>query len=260
MKRFVIALLFALTPLTCFAANEVVFNYGTTGSTLYFVDFNASGQAWDTTGTPAYEAFTTARGDYDIALTEVSGTGLYRGSLPASAGIHRYTIYLQAGGSPNATDDIAVAEGEMYFDLTEIGDEALAGAIENVDPISSGGPFLNEMPGEAFTSKLGTRRDGTYTVDRPCRVRAGETVVWAVDCAALLRGGRYLDTMNTPAEDSNADITVGTTAGTNYGVNRTLALVTVTAQSDATGTGSVVFDVTFGSSTVAITLPVKVLE
>jgi hypothetical protein len=133
MKRFVIALLFALTPLAAHAANEVVFNFNTTGSTLYFVDFNANGQAWDTTGTPAYETYTTARGDYDIALTEVSGTGLYRGSLPSSAGLHRYTIYLQAGGSPSATDDVAIAEGDVYFDLTDLGDAAIADALSGID-------------------------------------------------------------------------------------------------------------------------------
>lgn len=164
MKRLAILIALLLTsPL--YGANEVVFNYGTTGLTLYFVDFNASGQAWDTTGTPAYETYTTARGDYDIALTEVSGTGLYRGSLPAQSGQHYWSIYLQAGGSPSATDDVLIGAGSGYFSGSALGDTAIVAAVGS----AAGTISPNDVDDEykwRFTSKQKITADNII-VDTP---------------------------------------------------------------------------------------------
>jgi hypothetical protein len=81
--------------------------YLPTGSTLYAVLINSAGQIWNTSGTPAFEAYNGSNWtDYDIAMTE-AGAGLYFGDMPAVvAGNYNYVVYEQAGGSPAITDDI----------------------------------------------------------------------------------------------------------------------------------------------------------
>ncbi len=210
MKRLaiLIALLFA-SPL--YGANEVVFNYGTTGLTLYFVDFNASGQAWDTTGTPAYETFTTTRGDYDIALTEVTGTGLYTGSLPASTGQHYWSIYLQAGGSPSATDDVLIGAGAGYYNGSALGDTAIISAVGSAAGTISPKDVDDEYKWR-FTSKQKITADNiivdtpspsgtkTYSMEFVKAMNAGQTISSVV--SATVAGVDVSDT--EPEIDTSA--------------------------------------------------------
>lgn len=78
--------------------------------TLYAIVFNSVGQAWDTTGTPAFETYVPgSQGDYDIAVAELGGagnSGIYAGDFPSAIlpGLYRVVVYEQAGGSPAATD------------------------------------------------------------------------------------------------------------------------------------------------------------
>jgi hypothetical protein len=249
-------------------ANELTYtDEGLTGSTLYVVVWNASSQAWDG---DSFATYTTTRGDFDIAATEISGTGLWQATMPGSAGGRRWAWYLQAGGSPSHANDIQVGIGDGYWDGSNIGSTATVGEEqieEIVDGVvagvgsggGSGGPFLNDPPGRAFTSKLGTRADGTAKVDRPCRVEAGESVVWAVDCSLVLRPGRNLDSMTEPLMSGNAELTVGTTAGTNYGINDQIIILLVTASAEAEGEGTITFSITFGETSLNVTVPVKVI-
>ena len=87
-------------------ANEL-HAHATSGLTLYAVILNAVGQIWNTSGTPAFEAYNGANWtDYDIALTE-AGAGIYLASMPAvAAGAYSYAVYEQAGANPATTDTL----------------------------------------------------------------------------------------------------------------------------------------------------------
>ncbi len=92
-------------------ANEIQHTHGATGSTLYFVISDDTGDVWDTTGTPAFETRTVAKwanGDYKIAMTETPASSyFYLGTLPAAAAeTITVTVYNQAGGSPAVSDSI----------------------------------------------------------------------------------------------------------------------------------------------------------
>lgn len=77
-----------------------------TGSTLYAVLLNASGQPWNGAAfdsTPTAGEWTS----YDIAMTEDSTTGHYRGTMPVvAAGAYSYHVHLQVAGAPATTDPV----------------------------------------------------------------------------------------------------------------------------------------------------------
>jgi hypothetical protein len=129
MKRFlsILIVLCGLSP--AFAANEVQFDNGTTGTgqTLYYVLSNSSYQVWNTT-TGAWATYTETRSDFDNPMTEigsgVDATGRYAGSLPAVTGALTWTVYDQGGGSPVHDDavDVPIAAGGRGLDAQEIRD------------------------------------------------------------------------------------------------------------------------------------------
>lgn len=100
-------------------ANEIVRNYAT-GNILYscafqpdrnvFLTGGASDEVWGTGGRDA--------DDYDEAMAENAPDGHYVGTFtPTVEGTYQVTVYLQAGGSP-ADSDLAIGEGEIYWDGT----------------------------------------------------------------------------------------------------------------------------------------------
>ena len=78
--------------------------------------FTTSGSASEPWGTGSRDA-----DDYDVAMTEQGSSGHYTCQFDASgnivAGIYRVCIYYQAGANP-ANSDIAIAQGEIYWDGT----------------------------------------------------------------------------------------------------------------------------------------------
>lgn len=103
-------------------ANELQFIYETKDKTLYFALRNLSGQMWNTSGTPNWEARTVANWtDYDIALSETPASSfLYVGTIPAisgnmAAGWMWADIYEQAGASPAIADDTLVGQMLGYW-------------------------------------------------------------------------------------------------------------------------------------------------
>lgn len=91
-----------------------------TGKTLYAVLNDASGQYWDTTGTPAFETFVVADwANYDTAASETPASSYqYQVTVPATLTSNAYvyiTYYEQAGGSVAITDPV-VATGVYWWD------------------------------------------------------------------------------------------------------------------------------------------------
>jgi len=101
-------------------ANEITHN-ATTGLTLYFCAFQQDGDVFLTGGASDEVWGTGARtaDDYDEAMTEEASCGHYKGSVAAGvgAGVYQVVIYLQAGANP-ADSDVAIAQGEIYWDGT----------------------------------------------------------------------------------------------------------------------------------------------
>jgi hypothetical protein len=117
-------------------ANEISYEAGTTGLTLYAVARNAAGQAWNGS---AFATYTTTRGDFDLALTDSGSTGFYGPiNLPGSGTGRWWQIYLQAGGSPSHANDVRLATGYLELTTADIADAVaaqsdIAEAIETID-------------------------------------------------------------------------------------------------------------------------------
>lgn len=128
MNKYLATLLLTLCTAPAFAAGEIQLEDPLkTGETLYVVIKNASGNAL-TTGT-TFATYTSTRGDFDQALTEVSGTGLFTYTFPAvTAGNYKWTIYQDAddNGTPAFADDIALADGQGFWNGSAFGADVLA--------------------------------------------------------------------------------------------------------------------------------------
>jgi hypothetical protein len=96
-------------------ANEIAINRAS-GLALYAIIWRAADVYVYNTTTAAFEApgtWNDARvADCDIGLTEVAGTGWYRGNIPSGlpAGLYFIRVYEQAGASPSSAD---VSSGGM---------------------------------------------------------------------------------------------------------------------------------------------------
>lgn len=88
-------------------ANEIR-GVAPTGSTLYARIANSSGNYWNGS---AFEAYTAANyGNYDVAMAEQGGSGVYTATFPSgitSGGTYEYFVHLQAGASPAEGDLVA---------------------------------------------------------------------------------------------------------------------------------------------------------
>lgn len=131
-------------------ANEIFHNF-LTGSTLYFCAFQldgnvflsggASDEVWGTDGRDA--------DDYDETMTEDGTGGHYVGTFDTSiaAGVYRVTVFLQAGANP-ADSDLAIAQGEIYWDgSAELNSFTLNTQIED-DVIGADGDTLESISDE----------------------------------------------------------------------------------------------------------------
>lgn len=89
---------------------------GYTGSTLYAVLLDSSGQAYNGSTFEALTALNWAT--YDIALTEQASLGVFLGDMPAvAAGLYTVLIYDRAGGTPATTDE-HIGTGSMDWSGT----------------------------------------------------------------------------------------------------------------------------------------------
>lgn len=106
-----------------------------TGTTLYALVFNASGLVWNGTtfATPVAGSWAT----YAVALTEITGTGLFRGDFPAApAGTYFVSARRRVGGSPAASDPI-VALGRLDWSGSGLASAVAARlAADGLDPIT----------------------------------------------------------------------------------------------------------------------------
>lgn len=99
-------------------AGEVLIVIPSLPTTAYFVVCNAVGEFWNTSGTPAFEAYNAANWtSYDVALSQSGASQHYAGTFPSTipAGVYSLTAYVQAGGSPAVTDSLAGSDTAFYW-------------------------------------------------------------------------------------------------------------------------------------------------
>lgn len=127
-------------------ANELVINHPT-GSTLYALLFDATGQIWN--GSAFAAPGSAAWADYDIAMSEVAtATGVYRASMPAvTAGVYGWVVYKQKGASPAVTDGPPVGTGRIEWSGTA---EIMPASTTNIT-----GGTINSVTGNIEGKVLG---------------------------------------------------------------------------------------------------------
>lgn len=119
-------------------ANEIYIGGQATGSTNWVAVRvrESDGAFWNTSGTPAFEAYNAANiANYAIAMTEVGATGIYRADDPSATTAGRCYITQRAGGSLAVTDlpnaQFVQALGPVQADVYAIsGDATAADSLE----------------------------------------------------------------------------------------------------------------------------------
>lgn len=178
-------------------AKEIQFTVPATG-THYVVVRNAAGQ-WYNTATPGFEAFNGANWtSYDIAAAQVGTSKVYDADMPAvAAGLYEVFAFLQAGGSPAATDE-PVSAGEVEWTGSAVASvgrslpAAAAGEVAGL-PVVSGVPdaggnwtfnsTLNDASANARHLTGGSPAYGTGILGNALASSSGSTV------ANFLTGG-----------------------------------------------------------------------
>lgn len=136
------------------------------GSTLYALLYNDSGQVYDVPGAN-FEDFVAAQiGNYDIPLTEQGpGAGYFRADMPtALAGLYTFAVRLQAGGVPAITDLSIGASEAFYWD---------GAAIVSAGDLAQPGDAMALTAGERTTTAavfLTQLLEGVHTVGDGLRI------------------------------------------------------------------------------------------
>jgi hypothetical protein len=144
--------------------NQLKLSATTSGLTVYAVVFSASGQFWNTAGTPAFENETDVNWtSYAIALAEAGTTAVYMGNFPAAittAGEYFIQFRQQADVAPELTDSI-LGIGEILW----------TGSTEAI-PLSSGDAsginltFSGALPNVHATGSGGSSGTGSIAIDQ----------------------------------------------------------------------------------------------
>src|ERR1700722_8082350 len=125
-------------------ANQLKISTGTTGMTVYAVVFNATGQFWNTSGTPVFEAETDAHWtNYKIALNEAGTTAVYLGTFPSGitvAGVY-YAQFREQAAASAALSDAVLGNGEILWTGT-----AEAFPLATNDPSATNLTFSSGLP------------------------------------------------------------------------------------------------------------------
>ena len=153
MKKRILTLILMLAS-ACQAANEVQIAYAV-GNNLYFRVFNAAGQVWNTSGTPAFEAWADGNvTDYDVALTGTGGS-YYLGTFPDPAdGTYSVVAYLRAAGAPAVGDGVLSAGFMEWRSSAEVDWSAM------IDDLAAVLTDTAEIQGKLPTNKFMGSSDG----------------------------------------------------------------------------------------------------
>ena len=160
-------------------ANEIRLSY-LSGYTTYAIVRNGSGQVWNTSGTPAFEAWVDGNiADYDIALTDKSGD-MYLGDFPTStAGTYFIQYYIRAGAAPAITDSMIDTAPFVWDGTSEVTVGSFWGAGANTVTLTirdTDGGTLSGVEVWVYTSN-----DSSGSITAPRLTGASGTVQFSLD-------------------------------------------------------------------------------
>lgn len=193
------------------------FDYGVEGVTLYaFIRPLGQTTIWSTVA-GAFVAYSAGDwANYDIAMTEQSGSGTYFGTWPdvVTAGFYDFTVYQRLGGSPASSDTLVGTTGgtPLYYTpgSTPVPTDVVFAGVWYAHAATE-----SDLEANALYKRAG---DTTLTFAMDCNglpeVRAGQ-VLTAASVAPV--SGLTVGTVDF--DDSTAFATFsGGTAGTSYDV------------------------------------------
>lgn len=100
-------------------ANEIQIPLPSLPTNAYVLLVDALGKFWNTTGTPAFEAYTEANwDDYAITLTRQGTSLLYFATMPAgvlTSGVYNLYVFERAGATPAVTDTFLGNESNFFW-------------------------------------------------------------------------------------------------------------------------------------------------
>lgn len=201
------------------------FDYGIEGVNLYaFIRPLGQETIWSTVAGAFVTYSVSDWANYDITMTEQSGSGTYFGTWPdvGTAGFYNFTIYQRAGGSPASTDTIVGTSGTGPLYYTP-GDTPVPS-----DTVFSGTWYAHAASDSSLVSDTLYKRAGDTTlIFAMCccnlpEVAAGETIASATWATSSPSG---LTIANADFDDTNAwaEFSAGT-AGVTYTVTTTITL------------------------------------
>jgi hypothetical protein len=193
-------------------ANEIFYELGTTGATVYAVVRNAAGQAWNGS---AFVTYTTTRSTFWLQLPEVGVTGYYGPiSLPGSGAGRWWQIYLQdsgtSAGASSHANDLRLATGYNDDSLTTL------------SILTTDNPISQRPVAEEFTARIPKRSSGSLVTTIPVRIKSSEVVTLAADFSWLLAPGDRLSAITDVSTTNSEALTL-----TSLGVDRELAKFSV---------------------------------
>lgn len=199
------------------------FDYGTTGLNLYaFLRTWGTATVWNGSAFVAYSESNWT--DYDLPMTEDTGSGTYFGTLPAvAAGNYSLTVYLRYGGAAAATD--APPVGSSVPD----GPYAIGGTSPPPTPGTLATPAMEFDPPAPFASNL---------TSQPGYMNVGEVRFFTMD----------FDTQNELLSNGDAAISTGTVVSSDQA-----GLSAGTASWSRTELGTYLTAVSAGTYTVTYT-------
>lgn len=186
MKRIaktIVAWLLLCAP--AFAAGEFqLLDKSLSGQTLYVLLFSGpgeadAGEAWDG---DSWEPLTDTWANFDVAMTEVSATGNFLGTMPAIGNKNiRWTIYQDANddATPSSTTDIPLADGSGYWATIVFG--------VHLTSDMTAASFVAELTtAVAAVSPFNAAQNHTWKFDNRNQVTASNNVVEAVGSSNFL--------------------------------------------------------------------------
>ena len=144
-------------------------------------------------------------------------------------------VAAQTAGNVYAIVNNATHGNPALASLVNTRSDTLDGSVLSIQQQinSSGGGPVNQLPvAPRNIVKLSSRADGTFGGRDSILLKPGETRVVAIDASELIEGRLF--GMGEPSSSNTDACTVGTTATDDYGIDRELAKITLTAPDAAT--------------------------
>lgn len=248
LRRCLIALCWLALCAPTFAAGEFqLLDKSLSGQTLYVLLFSGAGEAdageaWDG---DSWEPLTDTWSTFDVAMTEVSTTGNFLGTMPSIGNkAIRWVIYQDANddATPDSAADIPLAEGYGYW-ATSIFGVPLTAAMTDAT-------YVAEIAaGQGAISPLNIDKSDIWRFDNRNQITAVNNVIKAAGESTIYVGMDFTEPMPslssifsvTSVEFTNVDgVTEPTVTASAKSADQKKVNITLDATSATTGTHTII--------------------